>query len=189
MQVADANGIGGKLTVAIPADSTTAWTVTEEEALWPVGRDSIAVDAETGTVTDRSAFADWPVMAKLTQWGIYAHMGDLFGLANQIVLAALALGLICVIVWGYRMWWQRRPTRAGRRAPVGAPLGERGAWKQLPPWAIAVGVPVVFGLAWVIPMFGIPLAAFIAADLAIGAWRGRRRPSSDTPVSPAPAGS
>lgn len=76
--------------------------------------------------------SDWPLIAKFTQWGIYAHMGNLFGLANQILLAALALGLICVIIWGYRMWWQPRPTRAGRPAPVGAPLGERGAWQQLP---------------------------------------------------------
>ncbi|MBL7253564.1 PepSY-associated TM helix domain-containing protein [Paractinoplanes lichenicola] len=188
MRVAEANGIGGKLTVAVPETTGTAWTVTEEDARWPVGRDSIAVDAATGTVTDRSDFADWPFMAKLTQWGIYAHMGDLFGLANQVVLALLAFGVICVIVWGYRMWWQRRPTRADRRAPVGAPLGERGAWQNLPPWAIAVGVPVVFGLAWVLPLFGIPLAAFIAVDLALAAWRGRRRPPTEAPVSPAPAG-
>lgn len=189
MQVATANGIGGKLTVTIPADTATAWTVTEEDALWPVGRDSIAVDAATGAITDRSDFADWPVMAKLTQWGIYAHMGDLFGPANQIVLAALALGLICVIIWGYRMWWQRRPTRADRRAPVGAPLGERGAWQQLPPWAIAVGVPVVIFLGWAIPLFGIPLAGFIIADLVIGAFRRRRRgPKAEIPVSPAPVG-
>jgi plastocyanin domain-containing protein len=40
---------------------------------------------------------------------------------NQILLAALALGLLCVIVWGYRMWWQRRPTRADRRALAGTP--------------------------------------------------------------------
>ncbi|MGK5683758.1 PepSY-associated TM helix domain-containing protein [Actinoplanes sp. URMC 104] len=189
MQVADANGIGGKLTVAVPADTRTAWTVTEEDALWPVGRDSIAVDAATGTVTDRSDFADWPVTAKLTQWGIYAHMGDLFGPANQLLLAALAIGLICVIVWGYRMWWQRRPTRADRRAPVGTPLGRRGAWQQLPAWAIVVGVPVVIAIGWVVPMFGIPLAAFLLADVAAGAVRGRRDRTPETPVSPAPAGS
>jgi uncharacterized iron-regulated membrane protein len=48
-------------------------------------------------------------------------MGDFFGLANQLLLAALAIGLITVIIWGYRMWWQRRPTRNGNRALVGAP--------------------------------------------------------------------
>ncbi len=84
------------------------------------------------------------------------------------------------------MWWPRRPTRADRRAPVGrAPA--RGAWQQLPVWAVVVGVPVVFGLAWALPLFGIPLIAFLAADLTVAAVRGRR-PDDETPVSPAPAG-
>ena len=97
-------------------------------------------------------------------------MGILFGLVNQLLLASLAIGLICVIIWGYRMWWQRRPTRADRRALVGtAPA--RGAWQQLPGWGIAVGVPVVFGLAWALPLFGVPLLAFLLIDLAIGAKR------------------
>ncbi|HEY0000201.1 MAG TPA: PepSY domain-containing protein [Actinoplanes sp.] len=188
-QVADANGIDGKVTIAVPADAQTAWSVTQDDALWPVGRDSIAVDAATGTVVDRIDFADWPVMAKLTQWGIYAHMGDLFGLVNQLLLAALALGLICVIIWGYRMWWQRRPTRADRRALVGAPPVGRGAWQQLPTWAIVAGVPLVFAVGWVIPLFGIPLAAFLLVDVVLGAIRGRRggQLAADAPVSPAPA--
>ncbi|MEU4236036.1 PepSY domain-containing protein [Actinoplanes sp. NPDC026619] len=189
MQVAGANGLDGPISVTLPADATTAWTVTQEDGLWPVRRDSIAVDGATGAITDRSDFADWPLMAKFTQWGIYAHMGDLFGLANQLLLAALALGLICVIVWGYRMWWQRRPTRADRRALVGAPPVGRGAWQQLPPWAIAVGVPVIFAIGWALPLFGLPLAAFLLADVVIGAVRGRRADRSEVPVSPAPAGS
>ncbi|GAA2627832.1 membrane protein [Paractinoplanes durhamensis] len=184
LKVARANGVDGTVSITVPGDTATAWSVTETRALWPIERDSVAIDAATGQVTDRADFADWPFMAKLTQWGIYAHMGQLFGLVNQLLLAALALGLICVIVWGYRMWWQRRPTRAGRRAMAGAPPA-RGAWQQLPPWGIAVGVPLVFGFAWVVPLFGVPLAAFLLVDYVIGVARGRR----DIPVSPAPAGS
>jgi uncharacterized iron-regulated membrane protein len=174
LKVAADNHITRSVAIAVPADNVTAWTVTENKATWPLGRDSIAVDGATGQVTDRSDFADWPFMAKLTQWGIYAHMGQLFGLPNQLLLAALAVGLICVIVWGYRMWWQRRPTRAGSRAIAGAPPVGRGAWQQLPPWAIAAGVPVVFALAWLIPLFGIPLIAFLIVDVALGAIRARR---------------
>ena len=115
-------------------------------------------------------------------------MGTLFGVVNQILLAALAIGLICVIVWGYRMWWQRRPTRADRRALAGAPPA-RGAWQQLPTWGIVVGVPVVFALGWALPLLGIPLAAFLVVDAIGGAIRNRRGgPSPQTPVSPAPAG-
>ena len=172
VRAARADGITGPVSITVPGDATTAWTVTQTRDLWPVGRDSVAVDAASGTVTDRVDFADWPLLAKLTRWGINAHMGTLFGVVNQILLAALALGLICVIVWGYRMWWQRRPTRADRRAAFGtAPA--RGAWQQLPPWGIALGVPVVIALGWALPLFGLPLAAFLLVDVALGAWRGR----------------
>jgi uncharacterized iron-regulated membrane protein len=118
-------------------------------------------------------------------------MGSLFGLANQLVLAALAIGLICLIVWGYRMWWQRRPTRADRRALVGAPPVGRGAWQHLPTWAIVAGVPAVFAVGWYVPLLGVPLILFLLADIVLGEIRGRRagRPAPEAPVSPAPAGS
>ncbi|GAA2524360.1 PepSY-associated TM helix domain-containing protein [Winogradskya humida] len=189
LKAARDNGIDGPVELAVPADTTTAWTVTQTRNLWPVGRDSVAVDPATAKVTDRVNFADWPVLSKLTRWGINAHMGTLFGVVNQLLLAALAIGLICVIVWGYRMWWQRRPTRTDRRALAGAPPA-RGAWQQLPTWGIIAGVPVVFALGWALPLFGIPLAAFLVADVIIGALRNRTgSPRPPAPVSPAPAGS
>lgn len=173
LRVARDQGLDGPVDIVVPADGATAWTVTQNRTLWPVARDSVAVDATTGTVVDRVDFADWSLLAKLTQWGVNAHMGTLFGLANQILLAALAIGLICVIVWGYRMWWQRRPTRDGRRAWAGGPP-DRGAWHHLPVWAIVAGVPVVYALAWFLPLFGLPLAAFLLVDYVIGAVRRRR---------------
>lgn len=183
---ARAAGLDGPVQINPPEDAATAWKVTQNDSLWPVRSDSVAVDP-TGQVTDRVDFADWPVPAKLTSWGINAHMGLLFGPANQIILATLAIGLITTIVWGYRMWWQRRPTRADRRATVGTPPA-RGAWQQLPPWGIVVGVPAVIALGFALPLFGIPLLAFLALDLITGTVRGRRKPP-EAPVSPAPAGS
>ncbi|MEU6536874.1 PepSY-associated TM helix domain-containing protein [Streptomyces sp. NPDC047000] len=172
LRAARAEGVGGPVEIAVPEDGGTAWTVTQTRNLWPVGRDSVAVDAATGRVTDRVDFADWPVMAKLTRWGINAHMGTLFGLVNQLLLALLALGLICVTVWGYRMWWQRRPTRTDRRAVLGAPP-VRGAWRALPSPAVAVGIVAVAVVGWIIPLFGIPLAVFLAVDLCVGVLRRR----------------
>ncbi|MFJ8990928.1 PepSY-associated TM helix domain-containing protein [Streptomyces sp. NPDC102279] len=182
LAAARAAGLDGPVEIAVPQDGATAWTVSQTRNLWPVGRDSLAVDASTDQVVDRVDFADWPLPSKLTRWGINVHMGTLFGLANQVLLAVLAVGLICVILWGYRMWWQRRPTRADRRAPFGAPPA-RGAWRGVPSAGLAVGVVAVVALGWALPLFGVPLAAFLVVDLATGVVRRRRvtRPSGGRP--------
>ncbi|HEY0698532.1 MAG TPA: PepSY domain-containing protein, partial [Micromonospora sp.] len=167
------NGLHGRFEIGVPADATSAWTVTQVDNTWPVHLDRAAVDPATGTVVARSDFADWPLLAQLSKLGVQAHMGRLFGLVNQILLAALAIGLVCVIVWGYRMWWQRRPTRADHRASVGTPPA-RGAWRRLPVWAILLGVPLVAAVGWALPLFGIPLAAFLLVDVILGAVRRRQ---------------
>lgn len=82
-------------------------------------------------------------------------MGFLFGVVNQILLAVLAVGLLGVIVWGCRMWWQRRPTRTDRALLA----------------AIAVG--------WALPLLGITLAAFLLIDLTLAV--ARRRPAGRRP--------
>ena len=171
--VARQHGMTGPVELAVPEEANAAWTVAGVDNTWPVGLDRVAVDPQTSAVVARSDFADWPVLAQLSKLGVQAHMGVLFGVVNQVLLAALALGLICVIVWGYRMWWQRRPTRDGRRAVVGAPPA-RGAWLGLPGWAVAVGVPVVFALGWALPLFGVPLAVFLLVDAIAGGLRARK---------------
>jgi uncharacterized iron-regulated membrane protein len=178
-------GLSGPIEVAVPM-ADRAWTVTQTDNVWPVHLDRVAVDPSRHTVTARSDFTDWPLLAQLSKLGVQAHMGYLFGLVNQLLLAALGIGLLCVIVWGYRMWWQRRPTRVDRHAIVGIPPA-RGGWMRLPAVAIAIGVPVVFAIGWALPMLGLSLVAFLAADLIVGAVRRRAVPVVAT--SPAPTGS
>jgi uncharacterized iron-regulated membrane protein len=172
LKVARDNGLTGPVELSLPETGGAAWTVAGIDNTWPVGLDRIAVDPATATVVARSDFADWPVLAQLSKLGVQAHMGVLFGPVNQILLAALAIGLLCVILWGYRMWWQRRPTRTDRPALAGTPP-TRGAWLGLPAWAVVAGVPVVFAIGWALPLFGIPLAAFLLID-ALLSLRPRR---------------
>ncbi len=106
------------------------------------------------------------MLAKLSKLGVQAHMGVLFGLVNQVLLAALAIGLICVIFWGYRMWWQRRPTRGGARGLGKAPV--RGSWRRLPLPVLIVGIPLVIAVGWAMPLLGITLLGFVLLDVAIG---------------------
>ncbi|KAB1911667.1 PepSY domain-containing protein [Micromonospora sp. AMSO31t] len=162
-------GLDGPVEITLPAEVDTAWCVTQVDNTWPVRKDAVAVDPAAGTVTARNDFGSWPLLAQLSSLGIQAHMGLLFGPVNQILLAALALGLLTVTIWGYRMWWQRRPTRDDRRAVVGIPP-DRGTWQRLPTWVIVLGVPVVFAIGWALPLLGVTLLAFLAFDLTRATW-------------------
>ncbi|WP_285593295.1 PepSY domain-containing protein [Actinomycetospora sp. NBRC 106378] len=127
--------------------------------------DAVAVDPSSGTVVDTVRFADWPLMAKLARWGVDAHMGMLFGVANQVVLAALALGLACGIVWGSVLWWRRGPGRRGGTVPP------RGAFLALSwPWRAGVLAATVL-VAVALPLLGASLLIFLAADAASGGRR------------------
>ncbi|MEV6348007.1 PepSY-associated TM helix domain-containing protein [Actinoplanes sp. NPDC051851] len=160
--------------IGLPVGAGKTWTVTEIHRAYPTSVDAAAVNPVTLEVTDVVRFADYPFMAKLARWGVDLHMGTMFGLANQIALAVLALVLAAMVVLGYRMWWQRRPTR-GRGFAGRAPA--RGTWRELPPWLIAVGIPVVFGIGWFLPLLGFSLLAFLAVDFTIGELRARVAPA------------
>ncbi|MBA9007785.1 PepSY-associated TM helix domain-containing protein [Thermomonospora cellulosilytica] len=163
-------GITGPVEISPPARPGHAWTVAETDNTWPVRKDKAAVDPAAQRVTDRVAFSDHPTMAKLTTLGIQFHMGRLFGPANQLFMAATALGLIVLVFWAYRMWWQRRPTRADRRAPFGRPPA-RGAWRSLPTWTLIAGVPLMLAVAWAVPVLGVTLLAFLVIDALVGVLR------------------
>ncbi|MFE9694818.1 PepSY-associated TM helix domain-containing protein [Micromonospora sp. NPDC005806] len=166
-------GLAGGVVLTPPADLASAWTVAQDDDTWPVHYDQVAVDPVQGAVTSRSRWADYPVLAKLSKLGVQGHRGLLFGIANQIVLAVVALGLVLVILWGYRMWWQRRPTLEDHTAPFGrAPA--RGTWRQLPLPVLILGVPAVVALGWALPVLGITLLGFLVVDLTAGLVRRAR---------------
>ncbi|GAB7039578.1 MULTISPECIES: PepSY-associated TM helix domain-containing protein [Catenuloplanes] len=158
--------------IGVPAGEGRAWTVTEVHRAYPTSVDSAAVDPATLAVTDVVRFADYPFMAKMARWGVDLHMGTLFGLPNQVALALLAAGLVAVVVLGYRMWWQRRPTGADRwrPGPVLPPGGLRALpWPALPPIAV-----VTVAVGWFLPLLGLGLATFLLADVLLAAVRRHR---------------
>src|SRR5690606_30601768 len=111
------------------------------------------------SVVDQINFATFPLAAKLTRWGIDAHMGALFGLPNQIVLLAFGSALLVMVTWGYMMWWRRRP------APSGVRLTE--TLRRVPPLPLAgLAVSAVL-LGIFLPLMGITLLVFLLLDAAL----------------------
>ncbi|MDO4929271.1 MAG: PepSY domain-containing protein [Corynebacterium sp.] len=141
-----------------------AWIAQELRQPWVFSRDSVAIAAD-GSVHDRVNFADWPLVAKLTDWLIPLHMGLLLGWVNQLALAVLALCIVAMAWLGYRgARRHQRPTRPARFS----------YW-----WLAAV---VLYGL--IAPLFGLSVLVFA---LLAGAWAGieRRRAGGDKRVAPA----
>lgn len=161
LTVAQAAGLdASKLEIRPPASADRAWTVTEIDRSWPTQVDAVAIDGERMQVVDRTRFADFPLMAKLTRWGVDFHMGILFGLANQLLLIAFGIALCVMIVVGYRLWWIRRPARATFN-PANTLVQ---AWVNLgwPARAISLVIAVMLGLA--LPLMGVSLAVCLVID-------------------------
>ena len=149
-----------KLEIRPAKTAEQAWTVTEIDRSWPTQVDAVSVDPHAMHILDRTQFEDFPLMAKLTRWGVDFHMGILFGLANQLLLIAFGIALCVLIVWGYRMWWMRRPAQSAVN-PVQTLCQ---SWLALSGWARAVTamVSVLLGLA--MPVMGVSLALFVLVD-------------------------
>ncbi len=176
---ARAAGLSEPVTITAPTKPGAPYTVAENSKSWPIQSDKVAVHPYTGQVSEQVNWSDNPPLAKLTTIGIRAHTGTLFGLVNQLALASMALGLLAMLFWGYRMWWLRRPTRA--TATIGAPA-PRGELTKLPRPVLLVIVVVTAGLAWLIPLLGISLLLFLAADQLWTRIKKRQSPPPDNPV-------
>jgi uncharacterized iron-regulated membrane protein len=169
-------GLRNRLAITLPAEPGGVYTVAEDADGWPIQRDTVALDPYSGDLVETIAWADYPPLAKLTTIGISAHMGLLFGLPNQLLLAARAIGLLRVLFWGYRMAWLRRPTRAGARLAAPAPRGILRGLSQ--PVAFTV-VLLAVAAGWLMPVFGVTLLGFLLIDAALGKRTARRAAVAD----------
>ncbi|MCX5196918.1 PepSY domain-containing protein [Streptomyces sp. NBC_00249] len=176
---ARAAGVTESLRVTLPAKGK-GYVVKEVDKQVPVHLDSVALDPADGRVMDELRFADYPLLAKMTRFGIDLHMGLTFGIVNQLALAALAVAVMFLVVWGYRMWWLRRPTKE-RTLSVGR-AQPRGAWRKLPVTVLLPLAAVTALVGWFVPMLGISLLVFLAADVALGFAAGRRAAKAEAPA-------
>lgn len=152
----------GKIEIRPARARHQAWTVSEIDRRWPTQVDAVAVNPETLQIVDRVAFSQYPLAAKLTRWGVDAHMGILFGLPNQLALAAFGCGLCLTIVWGYRMWWIRRPRHAAAHHPANTLFA---ALTALAPSARIAVLAITGLLAWTLPVMGVSLLLFMTVDV------------------------
>lgn len=169
----EANVNTGLVEIRPPAGPGTAWVVQEIQRSFPTEVDAVAVNGQTMQVVDRVDFAEFGLVSKLSRWGIDLHMGSMFGLANQLVLFVGAIAIAAMVVWGYFMWWQRRPKREPHRVVGRVPSG--GALGRAPWWGVLLVLAVAVGLGMFLPLMGVTLAAFVVVDAVLGFVARRHR--------------
>ncbi|CAB3684696.1 PepSY-associated TM helix domain-containing protein [Paraburkholderia rhynchosiae] len=155
-------GVTSGYNVALPTSATGVYTVSYFPADPQLER-TIYIDQYSGAVLKDIRYADYGAVSKAVSYGTSLHMGRYFGLANQILCAAISLGLAIMAATGFVMWWKRRPQRS-----LGAPSRERAA----PPmrgWKTGL---ILLGI--VFPLMGATLLAVWFADRAIFGRASRR---------------
>lgn len=149
-----------KVEIRPGSSANHAWTVAEIDRSWPTQVDARAFNIKTMQVVDQLDFDQFPLVAKLIRWGIDAHMGILFGAANQLVLIFFGIGLCSTIIMGYCMWWRRRPkhTRFPMQGSLMSSLGRLSLMSKT-----LCLIPTLL-LAFSLPLMGISLTAFLILD-------------------------
>ena len=100
-----------RIEIKPPRKDNEGWQVNEIGRSFPSEVDGVLLDPETMAAIDKVEFSKFPLMAKLTRWGIDVHMGTLFGLVNQIMVGFMSVGICALVVTGYWMWIKRRGWR------------------------------------------------------------------------------
>ncbi|GGH45431.1 PepSY domain-containing protein [Frigidibacter albus] len=72
----------------------------------------IHLDQYSGAVLYDADLADLGTLGRWAEWGISVHMGQEFGLVNQIVLLLACAAMVMLCVSAAAMWWKRRPAGA-----------------------------------------------------------------------------
>jgi uncharacterized iron-regulated membrane protein len=94
--------------IYLPSERMPRWRVRAETQNRPLVRE-IELDARSGAILDDKGFDGKPALDRVIGVGIAAHEGQLFGIANQLLGLATAIGLMALCVSAIVLWWRRKP--------------------------------------------------------------------------------
>ncbi|RZU42377.1 PepSY-associated TM helix domain-containing protein [Edaphobacter modestus] len=135
--------------------SNSPWTVKSDSQNRPL-RTVVTMDPATASIVSREDFSQRHIIDRIMGVGIAAHEGQLFGLMNQLISLATAMGLVLLSMSATVLWWRRRSVGV-----LGAPLPT-----QRPKWTFAL-IAVIVALALYLPAMAVSLAAVILMEKLI----------------------
>jgi uncharacterized iron-regulated membrane protein len=116
----------------------------------------IHIDQYSGRPLVDMRYADYGWLGRWLEWGINVHVGQEFGVPNQIVLILVCLGVVLLCVSAAVMWWKRRPAGTLGIPPLPA---ERKTLYGV------IAFLVVGGMAF--PLVGASLLIMLALDALV----------------------
>lgn len=121
----------------------------------------IHLDQYSGDVLFDAGFADLGFAGKAFEWGVSVHMGQEFGLLNQLVMTGACIAIVLMSVSAIVMWWQRRPK------------GTLGAPRYPSDYRVSRGaVLILAALGILFPLVGLSIAVVLVLDFLLPlAWR------------------
>ena len=125
----------------------------------------VHLDQYSGATLMDMSYADYGPLGRWLEWSISVHMGQQFGLANQLVLLAVCVAIILLAVSAGVMWWKRRP-----KGSLGVP--------PLPSdKKVFRGLIVLLAIGGILfPLVGVSLAVMLVLDAIYTRWA--RRPTA-----------
>jgi uncharacterized iron-regulated membrane protein len=141
----------GPVLVSPPTGMGEPWTAKSDAANRPL-RTTLTLSPD-GSVLARKDFAQRRLIDRVVGYGVAAHEGQLFGLANQLLNLIIAAGLALVAASGVVLWWRRRPDGVLGAPPV----------RVTPPLAIGF-VALLVALGVFLPLLGATMVAVLVAE-------------------------
>ncbi|MFS8122237.1 PepSY domain-containing protein [Rhizobium sp. BR 250] len=158
----DTLGLAAGYTVALPGKSTGVYS----GSVYPDDLEQqrvVHLDQYSGEPLIDMSYADYGPLGRALEWGINVHLGQQYGLANQIVLLVVCIGIVLLAVSAGIMWWKRRPKGSLGVPPL--PQEKRVLRSLLA--MLAIG-GIIF------PLVGASLLAMLVLDLVIQSRQKRR---------------
>ncbi|MDF0544826.1 PepSY domain-containing protein [Sphingobium sp. H39-3-25] len=145
-------GLSAPVLIAPPTGHGQPWTAKSDAANRPE-RTDLTLDEGSGAILSRKDFAQRRLIDRLVGYGVALHEGQFFGLANQLLNLAVALGLMLLSVSSVVLWWRRRP---------GDALGAPPALASRPVAMGFMALLVVLGLF--LPLLGASMIVVLATE-------------------------
>lgn len=128
------------------------WTVKSDAQNRPL-RTVIMMNPSSARIVQREDFSHRHLIDRILGIGIAAHEGQLFGIANQLLSVATAMGLVTLCISAVILWWRRRSVGV-----LGAPIP-----LAKPGWPFAL-VAAILALALYLPAMAASLVVVVLLE-------------------------